>query len=1026
MSGREPNAPAGSPGDSGELPRSSSLLGGLFGWLSPFRSGSRAPDADDSLEYVDVEQAPLELQLAEATARQAEAEQAGEDAQRRDRSAVPAEAGAAGAPRPAPSSSLYPSLAQDRAEPRAPARAPSVYPSLPRDTSSSLDPHLMRYRQGQRESPYGAPPTSSSMDSSEPTLNLARTRYPAAVDDDSALFHAGSVNTPQQPRLTPSASRTSGRKHRPIYFGPGMASPPRSARRPLSPAHATSGMSASRSLGTLGSPRALTSPRPAFDTLTTPDSLKRRRMGTPGVTDASPVRFAEPSPLASQKRSAATSLVGDDSTEAPSPARSNGAEPAPAETPRKSLRIEPDAGPSRAASAMLSVLKDSEPLRSSSSVPEVVNPYQRATSPKRATRVTASPRTTRARAALEAARKRAAPAKPAEPERPRDGSLLELVERTEPQGRRHSPRLAAQASEPAQPAPAPAPAPEPAAPSHEAPELAPGAMLGVPHLANKPKRPSPLAATAKAPEPAAAAPAEPAPEPAQQPQPTPFTAPPAAPQPAALPSAPATPKDLLLELRSAHPKTYTDEAKKQASQVAYTELPTYSFSVAPVQASDVSALIAQAPADKGAPASGKDTGAAKPAASAFSFGGAKPSTESKPEGPVGLFSFGGTANQAKDKPADKPAEKPAGPSSPFAFGAQPGGQAGKPTPTSPFTFGAKSDGAGDKAAAPSSPFSFGAKAGESAKDKPAGTSPFSFGKADDAAKDKPSPFFFGKADDAAKGKPAGTSAFSFGKADDGAKDKPAGTSPFSFGKADDGAKDKPASPFSFGGTKPSASPFSFGAGQTDAGGKPPGSAFSFSQPKDQSTEAPKSNPFSLGQPTEAAKPAFSFSFSGTPAPPAPAPANESAGSGGAGEEAQESTEAKEPSSEAKEPSAEAKETGSTFATGEGEEGEDTLHEARTKLWKLAEGKWQDLGVCNLKLKKRQDSNKVRVLARNAVNGSVALNFFLYKALKVTQDKNVLTFLGFEDAKPCNLRCKVKTNDGAQELKEALETHAQTQ
>lgn len=991
MSGREPNAPAGSPGDSGELPRSSSLLGGLFGWLSPFRSGSRAPDADDSLEYVDVEQAPLELQLAEATARQAEAEQAGEDAQHCDRGAVSAEGGAAGAPRPPPSSSLYPNLAQDRAEPRAAARAPSVYPSLPRDTSSSLDPHLMRYRQGQRESPYGAPPTSSSMDSSEPTLNLARMRYPATVDDDSALFHAGSVNMPQQPRLTPSASRTSGRKHRPIYFGPGMASPPRSARRP---AHAMAGMSASRSLGTLGSPRALSSPRPAFDTLTTPDSLKRRRMGTPGVTDASPVRFAEPSPLASQKRSAATSLVGDDSTEAPSPARSKGAEPAPAEAPRKSLRIEPDVGPSRTASAMLSVLKDSEPLRSSSSVPEVVNPYQRATSPKRATRVTASPRTTRARAALEAARKRAAPAKPAEPERPRDGSLLELVERTEPQGRRHSPRLATQASESAQPAPAPAPASEPAAPSQEAPEL-PSAMLGVPHLANKPKRPSPLAATAKAPEPAAAAPAEPAPEHAQHQPPTPSTAPPAMPPPAALPGASATPKDLLLELRSAHPKTYTDEAKKQASQVAYTELPTYSFSVAPVQASDVSVLFARAPADKGAPANGKDTGAAKPAASAFSFGGVKPSTESKSEGPSGLFSFGGTANQAKDKPA----EKPTGPSSPFALGAKPDGQAGKPTPTSPFTFGAKSDGAGDKAAAPSSPFSFGAKAGESAKDKPAGTIPFSFGKADDATKDKPSPF-------------------SFGKADEAGKENPAGTSPFSFGKADDGAKDKPASPFSFGGTKPGASPFSFGTGKTDAGGKPRGSAFSFSQPKDQSTEAP-SNPFSVGQPTEAAKPAFSFSFSGTPAPPAPAPATEPAGNGGAAAEAQESTEAEELYSESKE-------TGSTFATGEGEEGENTLHEARTKLWKLAEGKWQDLGVCNLKLKKRQDSNKVRVLARNAVNGSVALNFFLYKALKVTQDKNVLTFLGFEDAKPCNLRCKVKTNDGAQELKEALETHAQTQ
>lgn len=82
-----------------------------------------------------------------------------------------------------------------------------------------------------------------------------------------------------------------------------------------------------------------------------------------------------------------------------------------------------------------------------------------------------------------------------------------------------------------------------------------------------------------------------------------------------------------------------------------------------------------------------------------------------------------------------------------------------------------------------------------------------------------------------------------------------------------------------------------------------------------------------------------------------------------------------------------------------------------------------MGVCILRIKTSKETSKSRVLARNAVNGNVVLNFALYEGLRVTCEKSVLLFLGFVDAKPCNLRCKVKTNEAAESLKEALMSHA---
>ena len=64
-----------------------------------------------------------------------------------------------------------------------------------------------------------------------------------------------------------------------------------------------------------------------------------------------------------------------------------------------------------------------------------------------------------------------------------------------------------------------------------------------------------------------------------------------------------------------------------------------------------------------------------------------------------------------------------------------------------------------------------------------------------------------------------------------------------------------------------------------------------------------------------------------------------------------------------------------------------------------------------------------MLARNAVNGNVVLNFLLYTGLKVSCEKSVLSFVGMMDAKPCSLRCKVKTAEAAESLKDALISHS---
>ncbi|TKY85800.1 hypothetical protein EX895_005341 [Sporisorium graminicola] len=108
--------------------------------------------------------------------------------------------------------------------------------------------------------------------------------------------------------------------------------------------------------------------------------------------------------------------------------------------------------------------------------------------------------------------------------------------------------------------------------------------------------------------------------------------------------------------------------------------------------------------------------------------------------------------------------------------------------------------------------------------------------------------------------------------------------------------------------------------------------------------------------------------------------------------------------------------------GEGEESERTLLEVRAKIWRLdMESKsWKDLGVCIAKIKHDSATGKHRLLARNEANGKVAVNFMLYKGLKSSLDKTVNAFLGFDGKEPTQYRMKVKTQESAEEFKEALE------
>lgn len=256
-----------------------------------------------------------------------------------------------------------------------------------------------------------------------------------------------------------------------------------------------------------------------------------------------------------------------------------------------------------------------------------------------------------------------------------------------------------------------------------------------------------------------------------------------------------------------------------------------------------------------------------------------------------------------------------------------------------------------------------------------------------------------------------------------AKSTSSSTPSFSFGSpATSQSQDKPA---------PS---FSFGASSTSSSAAPPSSGFTFTAPTAPSSkpgQSTGSSTFTFGAgskpatSTFAAPSAFSSAF-GKPAATSEKNDNAPTESEEASADKGESGEAPESS----EPSVNHAETG-----GAGEEDEETLYANRAKLYKLVNGSYEAIGLGALKLKKKTEDNKRRLLMRTDGNGVVILvrasacliptrltvqNMAVTSALAPTADKTSVKFVGSDlTGQPMVYMFRVKTADMANEFVSAV-------
>ncbi|KAI1317613.1 hypothetical protein EDD11_008183 [Mortierella claussenii] len=112
-------------------------------------------------------------------------------------------------------------------------------------------------------------------------------------------------------------------------------------------------------------------------------------------------------------------------------------------------------------------------------------------------------------------------------------------------------------------------------------------------------------------------------------------------------------------------------------------------------------------------------------------------------------------------------------------------------------------------------------------------------------------------------------------------------------------------------------------------------------------------------------------------------------------------------------------------TREGEEGEETVHEVRAKLYSIVNGDTKDLGIGQFRVNENTDTKKRRMIMRIGGTGYLILNSWVIPGMppqRQTQ-KNVLAVFVIEDGKPKKYLLRVKEEQAANELFEALEAGA---
>ncbi|EPQ28633.1 uncharacterized protein PFL1_03936 [Pseudozyma flocculosa PF-1] len=859
-------------------------------------------------------------------------------------------------------------------------------------------------------------PSSSRASSVAPQTSA----YPASQTFGN-LFHPGSSIKPTgaysflAPRSSSTASiasSASARRHRPLYLGPGMGSQ-LTRRRTLAPG--------SRSLGdSLAQSRMGLLPKSTSDTSlvdaarerqeqanAAPEEAKRRRTEDAERGTASQQQDARFESLFESQRTQSSELAKKTTSAAATPKRDaglgvkrgapqdgqsqgkkaedgyvNGVRPAQDSTP---VRVA-----TKTATAMLDILKDSPPVRPPVQ-PELVNPYQPSSTlsklPKKPKTQTPSKSARASMVTRAKARQSAAEAK-TKNEEPKRESILDVIERTAPKekprrGRvaTETPDVAMQDQTPAAATPAtttPATSEADVAQARKA-EKTEEARRRLAALSKKreadSKQDQPAAASSSAP--SAPTPAftfgAPASQQPQQQQPSTSTT-----------SAPSTGFSFGVAKPAASlapqlPQQYTASKPKKPSPLSVT----FQAPDSPSSASEKSMADSPVPASKPSFSFSQPT--------AFSFASpsasttpAEPKASAAPAPAAKPFTFGAPAKAVTKESPAPPAPAPAKP----AFSFSPITPALAPSPVAPAQEVAKPA----AAAAPAT------------TSKPAAP---------------------GNAKDEAVAAPiSALPTFSFDFSAPASTAAAAGPEANAIKKEvlSLAATSLPTFDFIFDTTSTPASTAKGAAEETKPAASAPISSFSFGKPAAGSSTG-SSPTFSFNKPIASAPaPAASTGFSFSPL----------GGSSGLATPASTLSRASTPAS-IDEPTASdgkaaaAANSGSNglLGEGEGEEDETQMHEVRAKFWRFdQEGKaWKDLGIVIAKLKKHKETGKRRMLVRNEANGKVVVNFNLYSSIKVTQDKNVVSFLGFDGSTPTQFRCKIKTEDGARAFKDAIEREA---
>ncbi|KIJ67779.1 hypothetical protein HYDPIDRAFT_107273 [Hydnomerulius pinastri MD-312] len=393
------------------------------------------------------------------------------------------------------------------------------------------------------------------------------------------------------------------------------------------------------------------------------------------------------------------------------------------------------------------------------------------------------------------------------------------------------------------------------------------------------------------------------------------------------------------------------------------------------------------------PSSSSSTPAPEPPKSAFALGGSKTDDSSTPKSGFSFATPPSTATAttkslfgSSTQDADSSSSTTAAPSS-------------QPAPTTSLFGSSTSFFANSKATTNA----FGAT--DSSKPTSAfGTSIFGSGSTSGESS-KPSPFFTSASDPFKTGdnkdtSKATTSLF-------GSTTTPATTSSASsvFGSSDKpasvfGSTSSPPKPSLFGFGKPGGSignPVGFGfgapspkAGDSGAASGSSSSAFSFGAPPPEPADNPFSPPTTENPSTES-----------TPQP-----------------------DGKEENGSGENEGPKLLSTSTHDGDGEGEEDEETMYVVRCKVFRLFKTddktEWKDLGVGMLKLKKHKETNVRRILMRNSSTGRILINFRVYASLKPNLAKTSVAFLGHDNGTLTSYRIRVKTEEQAVELKEAMD------